>query len=53
MSEVDFMPAINALPEAMMSMAFKVRYHDLDDQRYQVVKNEIDQRVGQLALYQP
>lgn len=52
MSESDFMPAINNLPESLMAMAFKARYHNLDDRRYKVVKGDIDQRIAQLSVHQ-
>lgn len=53
MSESDFMPAIDNLPESLMAIAFKKRYHNLDDVRYKVVKDEVDQRIAQLKVYQP
>lgn len=51
MSESDFMPAIHDLPESLMAMAFKARYHNLDDVRYKVVKDDIDQRIARLSVY--
>lgn len=52
MSESDFMPAIHSLPESLMAIAFKTRYHNLDDVRYKVVKDDINQRISELNLHQ-
>jgi hypothetical protein len=50
-NETEIMPPIDALPEGIMEMEFKQRYRDLDDARYAAVKDEIEQRIDQLALY--
>jgi hypothetical protein len=51
LSETDFMPPIDALPEGLMEMEFKQRYRDLDDARYGFVKNDIEQRLALLPIY--
>ncbi|MFK7977561.1 MAG: hypothetical protein AB8C02_15600 [Halioglobus sp.] len=53
MTESNFMPPIDNLPESLMAIAFKTRYHNLDDVRYKVVKDEIDHRIAQLKVHQP
>jgi uncharacterized protein YfiM (DUF2279 family) len=51
LSEADFMPPIDDLPEGLMEMEFKQRYRDLDDARYARVKSEIDTRIARLPVY--
>lgn len=51
LTDADYMPAIDRLPEGLMELEFKQRYSDLDDERYKQVKQEIDGRIEQLPIY--
>lgn len=50
-NEVDFMPAIDQLPEGFMTLAFKKKYTDLDSKAYSLVNDEIDRRISQCNVY--
>lgn len=53
LSENDFMPAIDDLPPSIMELAFKRKYRDLDSEKYQLVDDEIERRIGRCRVYQP
>ena len=45
------MPPIDRLPEGLRELEFRSRYEDLDTETYTLVQQEIEQRIGALALY--
>jgi hypothetical protein len=49
--ESQFMPHIDRLPEGLQELEFRSRYEDLDTETYAMVQQEIEQRLGSLALY--
>jgi hypothetical protein len=51
LSESDFMPDIEDLPEGIMELEFKLRYHDLDSKRYRIVEEEIERRLSECSVY--
>ncbi len=51
-SESDFMPKIDHLPEGIMELEFKQRYHDPDSADYRLVEREIERRIAQCRVYQ-
>jgi hypothetical protein len=53
LSETDFMPEINDLPEGVMELEFKRRYRDLDSKRYRIIEAEIEQRLSRCRIYRP
>ena len=53
LSETDFMPAIDALPEGIMELEFKHRYRDLDSEAYRLVEDEINHRLSRCKAYSP
>ena len=53
LSETDFMPDINDLPEGIMELEFKHRYRDLDSKSYRIVEDEIEQRLSRCKVYSP
>lgn len=53
LTESDFMPAIDNLPPAIMELAFKQRYRDLDSEKYALVDDEIERRIQRCPVYQP
>ena len=53
LSEADFMPDIDALPEGIMELEFKVRYRDLDSKSYKLVEDEIERRLSRCMIYRP
>jgi hypothetical protein len=53
LSESDFMPAIDDLPEGIMELEFKHRYRDPDSENYRMVEAEIDQRLSRCPMYNP
>ena len=53
LSEADFMPGIDALPEGIMELEFKRRYRDLDSKNYKLVEDEIERRLSRCKIYRP
>jgi hypothetical protein len=53
LSETDFMPDIDDLPEGIMELEFKHRYRDLDSKNYRIVEDEIEQRLSRCKVYRP
>jgi hypothetical protein len=53
LSESDFMPAIDDLPEGLMELEFRQRYRDLDSENYRLVEEEIEQRLLRCRVYSP
>ena len=53
LSESDFMPDIDDLPEGIMELEFKQRYRDLDSKSYMIVEDEIERRLSGCTLYSP
>ena len=53
LSESDFMPAIDDLPEGIMELEFKHRYRDPDSENYRMVEAEIEQRLSRCPMYNP
>lgn len=51
LSEADFMPDIDDLPEGIMELEFRHRYRDLDSQAYRLVEDEIERRLSRCSLY--
>jgi hypothetical protein len=52
LSESDFMPPIDKLPENIMELEFKRQYKDIDGRSYQIVNEEIDRRISTCPIYQ-
>ena len=50
--ETDFMPKIDQLPEAIMELEFKRIYREVDSAQYQMVEDEINQRIARCRIYQ-
>jgi hypothetical protein len=53
LSESDFMPDIEDLPEGIMELEFKQRYRDLDSREYRLVEDEINRRLDTCTAYSP
>jgi hypothetical protein len=53
LSETDFMPEIDDLPEGVMELEFKRRYRDLDSNSYRMIEAEIEQRLSRCSIYSP
>jgi hypothetical protein len=53
LSETDFMPDIDDLPEGIMELEFKQRYRDLDSKNYRIVDDEIERRLSRCKIYRP
>ena len=53
LSESDFMPAIDDLPEGIMELEFKHRYRDPDSENYRMVEDEIERRLSRCRVYNP
>ncbi|MBN7827827.1 hypothetical protein J0A66_21590, partial [Bowmanella dokdonensis] len=51
-SELLFFPSIDGLPEGFDKQAFKHRYQQVDSEAYKAELQEIQRRIGELALYQ-
>jgi hypothetical protein len=49
--ELEFMPPVDHLPEGIMELEFKRRFHDLDSREYALVEAEIAQRIAGCKLY--
>ena len=49
--ETVFMPSIGQLPEGLQDLEFRSRYEDLDTDAYNRVRDEVEQRIHELALY--
>jgi hypothetical protein len=49
--ESDFFPRVGDLPEGMSDAEFKQRYGDINSPAYEAVVNQIDGRIGKIALY--
>ncbi len=49
--DTDFMPRIDGLPEGIMELEFKKKFHDLDNEAYKMVEKEIDHRIAECSLY--
>ena len=49
--ESDFMPAIDHLPEGIMELEFKRRYHDLNSREYALVEAEIARRIAGCRIH--
>ena len=45
------MPSIGQLPEGLQDLEFRSRYEDLDTDAYNRVRDEVEQRIHELALY--
>jgi hypothetical protein len=52
LSESEFMPPIDKLPENIMELEFKRKYQDIDSRSYQIVDEEIDRRLNTCSIYQ-
>jgi len=52
LTESNFMPRIDRLPEGIQEMTFKKRYRDMDSKEFLKVKNEIKHRIAACQLYQ-
>jgi len=52
LSESEFMPPIDKLPENIMELEFKRQYQDIDSRSYQIVDEEIDRRLNTCSIYQ-
>ena len=53
LSESDFMPDIEELPEGIMEPEFKQRYRNLDSRAYRLVEDEISRRLDTCTAYSP
>ena len=53
LSESDFMPDIDDLPEGIMELEFKQRFRDLDSKSYRIVEDEIERRLYRCTIYRP
>ena len=53
LTESDFMPDIDELPEGIMELEFKQRYRDLDSREYRLVDDEISRRLSRCKVYMP
>lgn len=51
LSEADFMPRIDQLPEGIMEPEFKQRYINTDSETYRIVEAEIQRRIAFCSLY--
>lgn len=51
-TEDQFMPRIDNLPEGIMALQFKKRYSDFDSKAYTLVEDEITQRINACLVYQ-
>ena len=51
-TEDQFMPRIDNLPEGIMALQFKNRYSDFDSTAYTLVEDEITQRINACLVYQ-
>nr|WP_321400797.1 hypothetical protein [uncultured Desulfobacter sp.] len=51
-TEDQFMPRIDNLPEGIMALQFKKRYSDFDSKAYNLVEDEIRQRINACPVYQ-
>jgi hypothetical protein len=51
LSETDFMPRIDHLPEAIMELEFKRHYGDVDSPAYRLLDREIERRVAACSVY--
>lgn len=51
LDEFEFMPSVDHLPEGIMELEFKRRFHDLDSREYALVEAEIAQRISDCKLY--
>jgi hypothetical protein len=52
LSESEFMPPIDKLPEKIMELEFKRQYQDIDSRSFQIVNEEIDRRINTCPIYQ-
>jgi len=52
LSESEFMPPIDKLPENIMELEFKRQFQDIDSRSYQIVNKEIDRRINTCQIYQ-
>ena len=51
LSETDFMPRIDHLPESIMELEFKKRYREVGTYEYELVETEIKQRIANCQIY--
>lgn len=51
-TEDQFMPRIDNLPEGIMALQFKKRYSDFDSKAYTLVEDEITRRINACLVYQ-
>ncbi len=51
-SETDFMPRIDQLPESIMELEFKKRYREVGTPEYELVETEINRRIANCRIYQ-
>ncbi|MEO1081245.1 MAG: hypothetical protein AAFY29_16920 [Pseudomonadota bacterium] len=49
--ESTFMPSIDRLPEGLREYEFRRRYRDIDTRIYARIKDEVERRIDNLALY--
>lgn len=51
LSESEFMPPIDKLPEKIMELEFKRQYQDIDSRSFQIVNEEIERRINTCQIY--
>ena len=51
LSETDFMPRIDQLPESIMELEFKKRYREVGTHEYELVETEINRRIANCRIY--
>lgn len=51
LQDQDLLPAVRDLPEMLHEAEFKRRYGSVDSSAFKRLKNDIEQRIGALALY--
>lgn len=52
LTEADYMPQIDNLPEGIQELEFKRTYQDLDSETYRLVETEIERRIAGCRVYQ-
>ena len=50
-SETDFMPRIDRLPESIMELEFKKHYREVGTHEYELVETEINRRIADCRIY--
>jgi hypothetical protein len=50
-TESDFMPNIENLPEGIQELEFKQTYQDLDSASYRMIEAEIERRINLCRIY--